>query len=232
MFALVWYQIVLAREYPLTSSRLLSCCATHGTFSRCWIIFVCTSLKVKQCEQQWPNESLVASHTEHCHLESDFLLLFSLQLKPELRFSAAEYERLLDDASGLLVMSIRLKPESDVCISSFLISLASDAIVGVGESCLIDSKIFVLFGGLLHNFRWVSVHSLGDSHFFSTVDVMDEGGVGLKLEMVQISWDLVSKLSESHKTKQKIRKSLYFYHLKISTADFVFPHITHRIDLL
>lgn len=125
-------------------------------------------------------------------------------------------------------MSILLKPESDVCISSFLTSLASDAIVGVGESCLIDSKIFVLFGGLLHNFRWVSLHSLGDSYFFSTNDVMDEGGVGLKLEMVRFN---IENKQIPQKQNKKL-ESLYFCHLKISTADFVFPHITQRIDLL
>jgi hypothetical protein len=135
--------------------------------------------------QRLIRKSHVITHTAHCHLSSDFLLLFSLLLEHRRIFSAGSgFDRLLDEASGLFVLNFLTRSGSDVRISSFFTSSMSDAVVGSGESRSMDCELFVLFRGLLHNVRWFSFSSLlfGDSQVASTSDVIDAGGVGLRLQ--------------------------------------------------
>lgn len=119
-------------------------------------------------------------HTEHCHLVSDFLVLFSLLLCDNRTFSVdgSGRDRLLLDASGLLDLLKRLRSVLDVRISSFLMSSA----ISVGESRLMNGVCcceLQLFRELLHNIS----PFFEDSHDVSTNDVIDVCGVGLKLKL-------------------------------------------------
>lgn len=151
--------------------------------------------------------------TKQCHFISDFRLTLLSLLLHSLRLwlsAGSGFDRLLDDASGLLFLNLLLRSGSDVCISSFLTSSTSSAVVG--ESRLMTCE-FVLFRGLLHNL--FSSLLLGDSRVVSTRDVIDVCGVGLKLKLSEVSLGFVAR------TKLQFNK--IYTHTKLESLEFRSP---------